>query len=437
MCRARRSLVILAALLFAACAASEQVTLTPVTRTLTPSVVPSSAGPSATAPSPTVESTPTPPSPTPASTRAPTSRLKWTKAGELDVGRGTFNGLTRIEGGYLAWGSVYPKGVDADEADPVLATWVSSDLRTWRRKVHSKLIVPCPGWAIRPDLDAVSGTSDGTTFVFVAGHRVPDASIDGGCDRTEIISLASRDGITWTRSAPFRPPQSGDDQWLYPVGPWQIPGGWELHVPTGETARTVWQSSDLFEWQPAGTIPEFENGGWGVLAVAPDGTRVGFGTISASGGRVVGVSTDGVTWRAARTVPEAAWVPWALPPDAVSDRWVIPVIDGASKARLLLSGDLQRFERVAFPRAGLGPIVRTPAGWVAVGFTPQMDTGCDPCTAPDEALYTSRDGKKWTKRPNALTDKNRTPMLVADGDRVLGLVERGGVVGIWRLEPPY
>lgn len=439
--------LVLAVLFIAACGAagsssptaggSTPAVATPRESPLTPSLAPVTTP--APSPSPAPTSVPsagaipvitTLPSPVP--TPSPAAALALAKIGELRLGPGEFGGLLRVGTRWVAWGSVYPEGVDPDTGEPVLATWSSTDLRSWRRTIHGELVVPCPGWTARPNLDAVTVRSDGTTAVILAALHVPDSSIQDGCDRTEILSISSRDGITWTRSSTFRPTEPGTSQWVYPQGPWRISNGWETHIHAGEDENgdvmTVWQTDDLLAWRQIGTFSGFETGGWGVSAVGEDGTRLMVD--QASDPDTLLASTDGISWRRVRTLP--SWAPFILPPSPTDDRWVVAVVPGEGvegDAKLLLTRDLASWSTLAFPRGGVGSLVRTTQGWLAVGYTP-AEPCMENCPAPDPRLYASADEGRWARQSLRLPGGRSMlslPVLIEDGARA---------VLVSRAEPP-
>jgi hypothetical protein len=117
---------------------------------------------------PTQRATPTP-RPTPTAPRAPSpAPLTWTELGRIPTGsQGSVGGVRKVAGGHVAWGTY---GTD-ENADPSFTTWFSVDGRTWERTVTG-LIVPCPGWTARPDLDSVYAPAwDGHARVH--GHLSP------------------------------------------------------------------------------------------------------------------------------------------------------------------------------------------------------------------------------------------------------------------------
>ena len=438
MARANLLVGVLASLLVAACAAATPTTPAPVRGATAPvgspvtgiADLPGSAAPASQASSR-------------ATARAPdVAGLTWARAGKLDVGDGDFLGLYRLPGGYVAWGHAYPDGADPDEEDHwLLATWWSADLRSWTRTLHRSPVAACEGWTPGPELEGESVGADDTTLVIVAAQAAPDATVEDGCNRNEIIALSTHDGLTWTRSGPFRPTGPDAASSLQALGPWRIPRGWETHIgPLTEAGAAVWQTEDLLTWRQVGVVPDAWGGG--VQAVAGDGTRLT--ESDASDRPTLVASSDGVAWRTVRTLPQGSWVSQVLPPVRDDNRWVAALEREGRKARLLSSRDLTTWEGSAFPSAGVETVLRTADGWIATGYTPNPPPMCEgdicgmevPEQFHDAALYTSGDGRTWTKHPESQLPKGRMPFLVADGSAVLaidGLVQGNGVIRFWRL----
>jgi hypothetical protein len=452
MARTHPMFLVAAALLFAACSASGPIGSSPAPATVEPSLVevatdaPASAG-AATPAAPTDQSAPSPaPTARPTSAGRASSPLTWVRVGKLDIGDGEILGMYRVSGGYVAWGHAYPDDAARGDGQWVLATWASRDLVSWTQTLHRVPVRACEGWSPGPETEAESASSDGTTFVILASQRAPEPTVDDGCNRAEISSLSTRDGVTWTRSEPFRPPDE-DVTSVFAVGPWRIPGGWETHVgPLSEAGASVWQTEDLVTWRQVGVIRDLW--GQGVGAVAEDGTRLTFRAMDL--GETLISSSDGVEWATVRTVaaPSSLWSIDA--PVAGDDRWVVILgREDGKNARLLFSSDLEAWTRATFPRTGVHSLLRTPAGWIAIGYTPEPPGACEgegdnevcPMEGPeiylDPVVYTSVDGRAWVERPKSLLPTNRLPILVADGSGVLGLDLRdgtGGLIWIWRLE---
>jgi hypothetical protein len=371
------------------------------------------------------------------------NHFTWTSVGHLDVGRGEFLGLIRLSSGYVAWGHAFPDGVDPDDGgQSVLATWTSPDLRSWTRTLHRTPIAWCKGWSPGPELERESAASDGTTLVIVAEQAAPDPTVEGGCGMTEFVSLSTRDGVTWTRSA------SGVH--LAPEGVWPIPGGWEIQALESEGAVSVWQTEDLRTWRLIGAARAL-NAGENVLAVADDGTRLTAGEVS-DGPALLG-SADGVTWRTVRTLPAESTVSGILSPADGDERWVVGLERDGKNAELLFSPDLRTWAGSTFPSQGIASVLRTSDGWIAVGYRPNDPPVCegDPLICPmgvpeqfrDPVVYTSSDGRTWTKHPELLLPKGHMPDLVPDGTSALGLdalpgdwSRQGsdGLIKIWRLD---
>ncbi len=417
-------------------AAATDVDPTAVGSTAVGSTTPSAtAGPASSEPA-------APPSPA----DSPAEPLTWTKAGRLDVGDGEFLGLARVGSAYVAWGHAYPDDAARDEGQWVLATWASLDLDTWTQTLHRAPVRACEGWAPGLEMESESVSSDGTTFVLVASQAAPDPAVEDGCNRREVIALSTGDGYTWTRSVPLL--ASDGTSTGSALGPWRVPGGWETHAgPLEEAGASVWQSADLVTWQQTGVIKD--QWGQGVAAVDDDGTRLSFRSRDA--GEALIASSDGVQWRTIRTLPSSYVGAGVFEPVAADQRWLVvlaPTTTG--KARLLFSEDLETWERINFPRAGIDSLLRTPAGWIATGYTPEPPSACEgegdemicPMEGPpvylDPAVYTSVDGRVWVERPDSMLPTGRMPVLVDDGSSVLGLAAQAGATGrvaIWRLGP--
>jgi hypothetical protein len=394
-----------------------------------------------TSPAPFPSATPAPtkgpaatigPTATPDPTRSAEGDPTWAALGTIRTGsEGRVDGVASLGGRYVAWGAF---GTDPG-ADPLFATWMSEDGGgTWERSVHAELIVPCPGWVPRPDVDAVSGPAVGATgLVFAITLLTPDG---GTCDRASMISLATTDGRAWLRSEPFA--STGNAVW--PERAWAIPGGWEALVSDGRTA-TVWRSTDLRTWSAIATRPDDAASGeeFDVLATSADGTRLGAvtGEEDLDGIRPLTLvaSTDGVDWRAVRALPDGAFIVGAVPPGSPGDPWVVGFEREIPEVgRLLVSPNLAEWVPVRFPKPGIRGLARTATGWVAVGFWPARDTGCGSNCRPERpSLYVSDDAIHWVERPGALPDEAQLLGVDGDGRVIAARHDRPGRVTVWRL----
>ncbi len=441
---------ILAALLLAACSAAEPgaPSATPAPTDRSPAATGTDA-PATPVASTTPSTSASPSSPEPivpmSPTASPAEPLTWTKAGRLDVGDGEFLGLARVGDAYVAWGHAYPDDAARDEGQWVLATWASLDLAAWTRTLHRAPVRACDGWSPGPETESESASSDGTTLVLVASQAAPDPAAEDGCSRREVIALSTGDGLTWTRSVPFLAADGTTPGSA--MAPWRIPGGWETHAgPLEEAGASVWKSEDLVHWQQTGIIKDLW--GQGVAAVGDDGTRLTFRSLELPEALIA--SSNGVRWRTIRTFASSYSGAGVIEPVPADRRWLVVLAPTATgKARLLFSEDLETWERINFPTAGVDSLLRTPAGWIATGYTPEPPGACEgegdevvcPMEGPpvylDPAVYTSVDGRTWVQHSDSLLPKNCMPFLIADGSSVLAIDSRpggDGLVTIWRLE---
>ncbi len=379
--------------------------------------------------SPAPRSTPTAqPSATPRATPTP---LAWTRLGAIQTGReGSVRGMTRLGDGYVAWGDYWPKG-----DDPLFATWYSTDGRRWERTVHATMIVPCPGWVARSDLDTVSApaTRNGA-LVFTSTQLIANGP---GCDRDvergALISLASTDGRTWKRSQWFGP---AFDDFRWSEATWAVPGGWETLVE-GESNDatpdeddmlvTTWRSSDLESWTQVAQRAVSDVGVFHVVGVSDDGTRLAVATDDGEPTQLL-ASDDGASWEVVRTLPADFWVGTVTPPASADRPWLVTMWRHEQEtARALVSSDLVTWDRATLPKPAFREVFATSAGWIGIGYWPLRETGCrDSCRTEDPSLYTSRDGLTWTEHPGALPPG----VSLGDGGVLLGDVGAGEVLAV-------
>lgn len=346
--------------------------------------------------------------------------------------------MARLNGGYIAWGAY---GRSSEDEDPLFSTWHSADGRTWTRTTHAKRIVPCPGWTARPDLETVSApASDGRTLVLTATWLRPD---EVSCERAAMVSLATVDGTSWTRSAPFAAAESSPYWSVWAERTWAIPGGWETLVDSASQSVAVWRSTDLATWtqvstQVIGDDPERD---FTVLGASADGTRLALETNAVDDGTTTSTlmaSTDGIAWTAVRVLPAGFGVVGVVPA-AAGRPWLIAMMrDDPEQARVLVSSDLKTWSSAVFPKPGISGLTPTSTGWVAIGLWPQRDTGCgDACRPTNPSLYSSADGLRWTVHPGALPPKMSSVL----DDTIGGVFAASGpvlrVVTVWRLAATY
>lgn len=447
--RARWPLVLVAAALVAGCGTAAGTPLPAMSSGSEPSptsaatrlpamLAPTTATPTATQ-SPVVEPTgsrtPTQaPIATPAPRPTPTARpsVTWTKFGAISTGSGGgVGGVTKVAGGYVAWGT-YGK---SSQDDPPFTTWFSTDGRSWARKIHAQSIVPCPGWTARPDLEGGTMATDGRTVVFTATLLQADDA--KACDRVWMISLSTTDGRTWTRSQPFVTP----DHLVWSQNTWAVPGSFETLVRTSGDAVTTWRSSDLATWTQIASRPGADDPAldfW-VAGAAADGTRLAVSMEDKDGVRMSTLlsSTDAVNWGTVRVLPAGFSVVEVVPPSSSERPWLVAIMrDDPEEARVLVSKDLVSWKSAKFPKPGIRTLTPTPAGWIAVGLFPARETGCgDSCRPASPSLYSSTDGRKWIERRGSLPSET-AGILGGDGaGEVLAAngPDAAGKVTLWRL----
>jgi hypothetical protein len=338
----------------------------------------------------------------------------------------------------------------------LFATWFSTDGRAWARTVHAKSIVPCPGWTERENFESVTApTSNGRTLVFTVVLLVPDAA---NCERYQTVFLSTTDGHTWSRSDPLAGgaggaplADGGEGTLAWVEGLWAIPGGWEALVATeikpsvtsdlDTPAKTIWRSSDLVNWMTIASWPAMVGRAlvFGVLGVAPDGTRLGASTAEV-GGTVrssLMSSSDAITWKPARVLPAEFRVEDVVPPEKPGRPWLVVIGrgNGQLQARVLVSPDLVAWTSCPFAKPEIGPVEAVGTGWLAVGawVAGGSETGAPIYrTMP----YTSNDGLSWRSCPRCRQPSGAW-LAGTDGAGHLVAVSseptRAGLVRLWRL----
>ncbi len=332
-------------------------------------------------PAPSATQTIAPAPPSPDESTAPVDAA-WTRLGAIELGQGqTITSLVAFDGGYIAWGS---------HGDPA-ATWFSRDGAAWQVTTHSAPVVPCPGWYERPNLEALySAATDGSSVVIVA--TILDSPTRASCDDMQLVSLRTVDGVTWERSAPFG---SG---WVESA--WHSAGRFGVRSHDG----TMWQSDDGLTWETAMTDAYADEVGFRVTASADDGSLLAVKG-PAEDGQVLLVSNGAEPWEEVYRLPPHYWVAEVLAPVA-GEPWLIAASDGMppdDPATLLFSDDLRAWRRADFPRSGIGPLLPTSEGLIALGYdySAMHIYGCgDNCPSPNRVLYWSADGKWWTELPS-------------------------------------
>lgn len=295
-------------------------------------------------------------------------------------------GALAFERGYLAWGTIDDVGT--------VATWYSADGATWAQSVHSTPIVPCPGYAARPDFGSVyDGASIGGGIVLAGGLAIPD---DLDCDRQKAVAIATTDGTTWDRSAPFGPQRA---RWEWSQNVWAAPGGVEAMVESDQKPGTIWRSADGLAWIEVGFLEAPVGGQVGVYASSSDGTRLGYRSDPEGPGAVL-ASRDLVAWYEVTGLPTGFGIVGVIPPERAGGLWLLSMVrDDPEEARLVWSPNLVSWQEVTFPRPAIWSLVSTPNGFVAIGYSEQREVGCgDNCRPSDPALYASADGVTWTRQ---------------------------------------
>jgi hypothetical protein len=295
---------------------------------------------------------PGPPRPTPPPLQTPEpapkdASLGWHTA-NVDGGKGVlFNDVISAGTGFVAVSSRYE---GSGEGRTQSQLWRSADGHDWRRD---------PGLAFLPDTNVAGVATDGS-LAYLAMGWTGQCPIAEHCSlgRDEGVNLwMSTDGRTWNREAQDPNIRSAATRMLV-----HTPAGWAITgdeaSPWNNVASTasIWTSVDGLNW-----IEAFRDASGfrvGAMAVGPDGVITLASRVTGSRGRdaVAVVSVDGVTF---------VEHPITSDPDVfLSDVSAAP--DG---------------------------------GWVAVGSHAIEDATDGFCPAVVAAVYTSRDGIRWTEAP--------------------------------------
>ena len=316
--------------------------------------------------------------------------MKLTKIGTFSAPNGAT--VVAFAAGYVAFGAI--------DDQETFATWFSTDGRAWRRTVHSTLVVPCPGWSPRSNLQSVyNGTVVNHELVIVASLVAPTAT---GCDRHRLVALVTSDGTSWQQSAAFGPPTSGME-WSEEA--WAIPHGVEVKVSQQEDRWSIWRSSDGFHWDEVSSGPAPIEADFHVFGTDQHGTRLAVRRSDETSAAVLVASDDGLNWRKVRTLPIGYGVVSALPPHEGGETWLVAIARDDDEVQVLRSTNLAAWDTARFPRSAIGSLLPTSEGWLAIGSRASSGlAGGPPGPPPNPALYTSSDGAHWTKSTTRIGD---------------------------------
>lgn len=391
---------------------------------------------------PTPTAVPTPPAAaTPAPAATPSGEAHWTKVGRFappNVEAGMRFTVAGFDGGYVvsdlsayAWFS--PDG----------ATWSGADLPASPGEVRSVGAIAGGGNAVLA-VGAYSGCHDQEFETYFTGN----------C-RSVPMSWITRDGRTWTASAPWLAPGSTDDAagdppvlhgdsalaaWAVPGGGWDaVTGSWTgSDTEEGAWVRPVlWHSDDGLAWAKTGTLPEAPSGSGGACPPSWLASPVE-GAADATGRRVLWLteactrevvalgSADGRTYAALPGAPGGAVPSARAIPSEGDGPWLVLAGDPHGRSDAWTSRDLAGFEGVptALPEGTaltrVDDAAATPDGWVLTGVA----KGSDKKTA--RATWRSGDGVTW-----------RLADVRAGGPAALDIAwGPAGVIGVEAIKDP-
>lgn len=425
--RARPVLVLVLALLPAACGDEQGFFSTLTTGTTSPPATSTSVSATTTAPETTTSTVP------------PVGEWAWSLAAADPA---TFGGTPMTQAIVAMTGGgpgLVAVGSDFGGTDSNAAVWISPDGLAWSRVPHDEAVFGGPG---SQSMAAVVAGGPGVVAV---------GSDDAGGDRDAAV-WTSPDGVVWSRVPHDEAVFGGaEDQKMTSVaagGPGLVAVG--VDAPGGDWNVAVWVSSDGVAWS---RVPHDEAAlggpeGQSVRRVAAwSGGLVAVGQASAAGEYYAAVwtSADGIAWS---RVPHDEAVFGG--PGTQAAAWVVPFgaglvavgIDGPAggfDAAVWTSADGVTWSRVTDHGAVFGgdgsqmaaAVVAVGGGLVAVGqdeLPPNVDL----------AVWVSSDGLTWSRVPHDEAVFGRPIDLrgvsaVAGGPGVV-VVDGGGAV--WVAAPP-